>query len=106
MRRLAAGASPALNQTQTVVMKGRRYAVISGASTSQQGDQFATELSLPAVSAAQQGVYVCLAANDNGYVGREAFLRVATGAPRAETSSKPDLNGLAAARILSANMPE
>ena len=75
-----AGSSPAFNQTQTVVIKGLRYAVIAGSPTAQDGDQYFTKLTLPAVSASQEGVYVCMAANDNGYVGREAFLQVATGA--------------------------
>ena len=77
-----AGSSPAFNQTQTVVIKGLRYAVIAGSPTAQDGDQYFTKLTLPAVTASQEGVYVCMAANDNGYVGREAFLQVATGAGR------------------------
>ena len=77
-----AGTSPAFNQTQTVVIKGLRYAVIAGTPTAQEGDQYFTKLTLPAVTASQEGVYVCvcMAANDNGYVSREAFLQVATGA--------------------------
>ncbi|KAF0305640.1 Fibroblast growth factor receptor-like 1 [Amphibalanus amphitrite] len=87
VRRLSAGAAPTFNHTQTVTIKGRRYAVLSGASSSQQGDRFSSELRLPAVSADQQGVYVCLAANGHGYLGREALLQVTSAPP----SSAPAL---------------
>ncbi|XP_043234584.1 fibroblast growth factor receptor-like 1 [Amphibalanus amphitrite] len=87
VRRLSAGAAPTFNHTQTVTIKGRRYAVLSGASSSQQGDRFSSELRLPAVSAGQQGVYVCLAANGHGYLGREALLQVTSAPP----SSAPAL---------------
>ncbi|XP_043232646.1 fibroblast growth factor receptor-like 1 [Amphibalanus amphitrite] len=87
VRRLSAGAAPTFNHTQTVTIKGRRYAVLSGASSSQQGDRFSSELRLPAVSVEQQGVYVCLAANGHGYLGREALLQVISAPP----SSAPAL---------------
>ena len=59
---------------------GGRYAVLSGgAHTVQDGDRYLTKLTLPAVRPSHEGVYVCMAANQNGFSGREAFLHVAPG---------------------------
>ncbi|KAF0290017.1 Fibroblast growth factor receptor-like 1 [Amphibalanus amphitrite] len=41
------------------------------------GDRYLTKLTLPAVRPSHEGVYVCMAANENGFSGREAFLHVA-----------------------------
>ena len=63
-----------------MVIHGGRYAVLSGgAQTVQDGDRYLTKLTLPAVRASHEGVYVCMAANQNGFSGREAFLHVAPG---------------------------
>jgi len=80
VRRVLPGSSAAFNQT-AVEIQGSRYVVMSGALTVQDGDSYFTKLTLPAAAPTQQGVYVCMAANDRGFAGREAFLQVAPAAP-------------------------
>ena len=78
VRKLGPSSTHGFNQT--VVIHGGRYAVLSGgAQTVQDGDRYLTKLTLPAVRASHEGVYVCMAANQNGFSGREAFLHVAPG---------------------------
>ncbi|XP_037091718.1 fibroblast growth factor receptor-like 1 [Pollicipes pollicipes] len=80
VRKIGPSAGPALNQT-LVEIQGVRYAVISGAHTVQDGHSYFTKLTLRSVVPSQEGVYVCMAANDNGFAGREAFLHVAPAPP-------------------------
>ncbi|XP_043223787.1 fibroblast growth factor receptor-like 1 [Amphibalanus amphitrite] len=76
VRKLGPSATDGFNQT--VMIGDGRYAVLSGgAHTVQDGDRYLTKLTLPAVRPSHEGVYVCMAANENGFSGREAFLHVA-----------------------------
>ena len=78
MRKLGPSSTHGFNQT--VMIGDGRYAVLSGgAHTVQDGDRYLTKLTLPAVKPSHEGVYVCMAANENGFSGREAFLHVAPG---------------------------
>lgn len=76
VRKLGPSSTHSFNQT--VNIGGGQYAVLSGGShTVQDGDRYLTKLTLPSVRPSHEGVYVCYAANENGYSGREAFLHVA-----------------------------
>ncbi|XP_037068605.1 fibroblast growth factor receptor-like 1 [Pollicipes pollicipes] len=80
LRRVRPGDSQTFNQTE-VEIQGSRYVVISGAPTVQDGDSYFTKLTLPDVVPSQEGVFVCMAANDNDFDKREAFLHVVPAPP-------------------------